>query len=132
MKATNRAEFPIYRSSPKKATGSLRMKGYFHRIRSLPPHRAAGNAHCACSSSYLMSFDGCGYPAKRPGVLWRLLRYLLRSPIRLWRFFSLQIILIMILSLICGFYWGWDIGFSDGIDLEYEETVDWLVYQAKI
>ena len=84
------------------------------------------------SSSYLVSFNGCGFPTRRPSRLWRMLRYFFKIPVRLWRLFSIQIILIMILSLFCGFYWGWDVGFSEGIDLEYQEQVDWLVYQAKI
>ena len=84
------------------------------------------------SSIYLVSFNGCSFPTKRSGRCRRLLRYLFRIPWRLWRFFSIQTILIMILSLFCGFYFGWDVGFSEGIDLEYEEAVDWLVYQAKI
>ena len=84
------------------------------------------------SSSYLVSFDERSFPAKRPNLLWRLLRYLLKIPGRLWRFFNLSMIIIMILSLFCGYYFGWDEGFSDGIDLEYEETVDWLLHETKI
>ena len=84
------------------------------------------------SSSYLVSFDGGELPVKRRGLLWRLVRYLFSIPGRIWRFFNLQIIIILILALTCGFYMGWEEGFSDGIDLEYEETVDWLLHEAKI
>ena len=84
------------------------------------------------SSSYLVSFDGGELLVKRRGLLWRLVRYLFGTPGRIWRFFNLKIILILILALICGYYLGWDEGFSVGIDLEYEEKVDWLLHEAKI
>jgi hypothetical protein len=88
------------------------------------------------SSSYLVSFDGGGFPSKRPGLPWRLLRYLLKIPGRLWRLICFKIIMITVLALICGFFFGslWTILELDSPDeytsseLEYE----WVLPEAEI
>ena len=84
------------------------------------------------SGSYLLQASGGELPSRRAGILKRLLRSFLAIPGRIWRFFNLSIIIILILSPFCGYYLGWDEGFSDGIDIEYEEKVDWLLHEARI
>ena len=88
------------------------------------------------SSSYLVSFDGGELPVKRRGLLWRLVRYLFSIPGRIWRAICFKVIMITVLALICGFFFGslWTITELDSPD-EYtssELEYDWVLPEAEI
>ena len=88
------------------------------------------------TATYLVSFDGGELPVKRRGLLWRLVRYLFGIPGRIWRAICFKVIIITVLALICGFFFGslWTIFELDSPDeytsseLEYE----WLLHEAEI
>ena len=85
------------------------------------------------SSSYLLGACGGELPARQPGLLKRLLRSLLAIPGRLWRLICFKVILIIILALLCGFFFGaiWIIYETDSLDTGGIKT-DWILHEATI
>lgn len=88
------------------------------------------------SSGYLFSVSSEAQPVKRPGVVARLARYLLAIPGRFWRALCFKVILITILALLCGFFFGavWGIIEMDSYEAyeEYDSKIEWLLYEAEI
>ena len=89
------------------------------------------------SSNYQFWFHETAAVDTRPGILPRLWRYFLGIPGWIWRVICFKVILITILAMICGFFFGavWIIlETADSYEeyAEYDEKIEWLLYEAEI
>jgi hypothetical protein len=88
------------------------------------------------SSSHLFSFRDTALKETRSRIPVRVWRYLFAIPGRIWRAICFKVILITIFAMICGFFFGavWIVIEEDSYEeyAEYDEKIEWLLYEAEI